>query len=51
MINSVYGKTMENLRKKISVKIVNNKNDYVKQASKLTFISTKIFDENYAVIH
>ena len=25
MINSVYGKTMENLRKRISVRLVNNK--------------------------
>ena len=28
MINSVYGRTMENLRKRISVKIVNNEKDY-----------------------
>ena len=28
MINSVYGKTMENLHKRISVKIVNNEKDY-----------------------
>ena len=34
---------MKNLRKRISVKIVNNENDYVKHTSKPTFISTKIF--------
>ena len=28
MINSVYGKTMENLRKRINVKFVNNKKDF-----------------------
>ena len=51
MINSVCGKTMENLRKSISVKIVNNEKDYLKHTSKPTFISTKIFDKNYAAIH
>ena len=51
MINSVYGKTMENLRKRISVKIVNNEKDFLKHVSKPTFISTKIFDKNYAAIH
>ena len=51
MINSVYGKTMENLRKRISVKVVNNEKDYLKHTSKPTFISPKIFDKNYAAIH
>ena len=51
MINSVYGKTMENLRKRISVKIVNNEKYYSKHVSKPTFISTKIFDKNYVAIH
>ena len=29
MINSVYGKTMENLRKRISVRLVNNEKDFL----------------------
>ena len=28
MINSVYGKTMENLKKRINVRLVNNAKDY-----------------------
>ena len=34
MINSVYDKTMENLRKMINVKLVNNAKDYKKYVSK-----------------
>ena len=48
MINSVYGKTMENLRKGISAKVVNNEKGCLKYASKPTFISEKTFDKNYA---
>ena len=51
MINSVYVKTMESLRKKINVRVVNNEKDYLKYVSKPTFISRKIFDKNYAAIH
>ena len=51
MINSVYGKTMENLRKRINVRVVSNEKDYLKHVSKPTLISRKIFDKNYAAIH
>ena len=34
MINCVYGKTMENLRKRVKVKLVNNGEDYVKCISR-----------------
>ena len=51
MINSVYGKTMENLRKTVSVKIMNNEKHYLKHVSKPTFISREIFDKHYAAIH
>ena len=51
MNNSVFGKTMENLRKRISVKLVNNAKDYVKCISKPIFVSQKIFRENFVAIH
>ena len=51
MANSVFGKTMENLRKKINVKLVNNGKDYVKYVSRPTFVSQKIFSKNFVAIH
>ena len=50
-INSVYGKTMENLRKRINVRIVSNKKDFLKYTSRPTYIAHKMFDEDYATIH
>ena len=51
MINNAYGKTMENLRKRINVRLVNNEKDFLKYTSKPTHITHKIFDKNYAAIH
>ena len=51
IISSVYGKTMENLRRRISVTIVNNEKDFLKHVSKLTYVSRKIFSKNYVAIH
>ena len=51
MINCVYVKRMENLRKRIGVRLLNNEKDYVKHVSKPTFISQKIFDEHFAAIN
>ena len=42
MINSIYGKTMENLRKRINVRFINN-TDFLKYTSKPTYITYKIF--------
>ena len=44
MINSVYGKTKENLRKRINVRLVNNEKYFLKCTSKSTHIAQKIFD-------
>ena len=51
MINSVYGKTMENLRKRMNVRLANNEKDFLKYTSRPTHITHKIFDKNYAAIH
>ena len=51
MINSVYGKTMENLRKRMNVRLANNEKDFLKYTSRPTHITHKIFGKNYAAIH
>ena len=51
MINSVYGKTMENLRKIINVRIVSNGKDFLKYTCRPTHITHKIFGKNYAAIY
>ena len=51
MINSVYGKTMENLRKRINVRFVNHKKDFLEHTSKLTYVTHKIFNKNFAAIY
>ena len=51
MINCVYGKTMENLRKRINVRLVNNEKDFLKYTSRPTYITHKMFGKNYTAIH
>ena len=51
MINSVYGKAMENLRKRINVRLVNNEKDFLKYTSRPTYITHKLFGKDYAAIH
>ena len=41
MNNAVYGKTMENLRNRIDVRLVSNENDYLKWTSKTKLYVTK----------
>ena len=50
-LDSVYEKTMENLRKRINVRLVNNAEHFLKYSSKPTYITHKIFGKNYAAIH
>ena len=51
MINSVYGKTMENLRKRINVRLINNEKDFLNYTSRPARIIHKIFAKNYAAIY
>ena len=51
MNNAVFGKTIENLIKRISVELVNNAKNYVRCISKPSFVSQKIFSENFVAIH
>ena len=51
MINSVYGKTMENLRKRINLRFVNNKKDFLKYTSRPTYVNHKLFNKSFAAIH
>ena len=51
LINSVYGKTMENLRKRINVRLVNNEKDFLKYTIRPTYITCKRFSKDYVAIH
>ena len=52
IINSVYGKAIENLRKRINVRLVNSAKDFLKYTSRTTtYITYKIFNKNFATIH
>ena len=42
---------MEKIRKRISVKLINNSKDYLRCVSKPNFISQKIFDKNFLAVH
>ena len=50
MNNAVYGKTMENLRNRIDVKLVSNKKDYLKWKPKPSNMSHKIFHNDLVTI-
>ena len=51
MNNSVFGKIMENLRKRVDVRLVTDEKKLDKLTSKPTFISSKIFNENLMAVH
>ena len=51
MNNSVFGKTMENLRKRVDVRLVTNEKKLDKLTSKPTYVSSKIFNENLVTVH
>ena len=51
MNNAVFGKTLENLRKRINLKVTSNEAIYTKHASRANFISCKMFNENLFAIN
>ena len=51
MNNSVFGKTMENLRKRVDIRLVTEEKKLLKLASRPTFVSCKIFNKNLVAIH
>ena len=48
---SVFGKTMENIRKRVDIKLVNNKKQAEKLSAKLNFYHCNIFREDLVAIH
>ena len=51
MNNSVFRKTMENMKERMNVELINNAKDYFKYLSRPNFISQKIFRRNFVAIH
>ena len=51
MNNSFFGKTMENLRKRVDVRLVTNEKKLDKLTSKPKYVSSKIFKENLMAVH
>ena len=51
MNNSVYGKTMENVRKRSNIHLETDPDHLLRQTAKPTFVSCKIFHENLVAVH
>ena len=51
MNNSVFGKTMENTRKRVDVRLITNEKKLLKMVAKPTYVSSKIFNENLVAVH
>ena len=49
--NTVYGKTMKNMRKRIKIRIIKNSQDSIKYTSRPTCVNWKVFESNLAAIH
>ena len=51
MNNCIYGISIENIRKRANVKLINDKKTYLKYVNKPSFISSKIVDNNFVAVH
>ena len=49
--NCIYGKSIQNIRKRVNVKLINDKKGVSKSVSKLNFISQKIFDKTFVAVY
>ena len=49
--NCIYGKSIENPRKKINIKLLNDRKKYLKIVNKPNSLSQKIIDKNFEAIH
>ena len=49
--NAVYGKTMENMRKRIKIRIAKTQKDFIKYALRPTYINHDIFGKRLVAIH
>ena len=49
--NAVYGKTMENMRKRMKTRITKTTKDFLKYASRPTYINQDIFGKKLVAIH
>ena len=47
----LYGKTMENMRKRIKIIVVKNGKNFIKYTSRPTCVNWKVFENNLAAIH
>ena len=51
MNNSVFGKTMENIRKRVDVRLITDEKKLLKMVSKPTYVCSKIFNEYLVAVH
>jgi len=49
--NSVFEKTIENLRKRENISLIIEPKQLIKHSSQLTYINSKIFNQNLVAIH
>ena len=50
MNNVVFGKTMENIRRRIKIRVVNNKYEFIKYTSRPTCVNWEIIENKLAAI-
>ena len=51
MNNCIYGKSIENIKNRINVKLINDQKTYLKCVNKPSSISSKIIDKNFVAVH